>query len=85
MGKGKMLYIAKVSVIAIMVNLLLSVLLNPHATEEEKVPMNGLENLSVKGQMMHQMVHNSKVPLSSNLYLVFIIGVSIYLACFIKM
>ena len=49
------------------------------ATEEEISPPNGAENLSLKGQFVHMMVHHNQVPFMSSLIIALIVGLSIYL------
>tara|TARA_Y100000389_G_scaffold157090_1_gene158138 strand:- start:627 stop:881 length:255 start_codon:yes stop_codon:yes gene_type:complete len=67
-------------VIAILINLILSQVLKPFATEEEIKPPNGAENLPFKEQLMHMFVHHAQVPLTSSLIVAIIVVLSILLS-----
>ena len=71
-------------VIGVALNLILPILLDPVATEEEKKPPNGAENLSLKGQFMHMMLHHGHVPFMSSLIIALIVGLSVYLGYVLK-
>ena len=75
----------KTAVVAVILNLVLPMVLVKFATEEEKKPTNGAASLSLKGQLMHMMVHHNQVPLSSSLIIGVIAFASCYLACMIKL
>jgi hypothetical protein len=64
---------------AIVLNLVLPLLLDPLATSEERKPSNGAQSLSLKGQFMHMMVHHKQVPLMSSLIVALITGLAVYL------
>ena len=55
------------SIIAVLLNLILPYLVKGYATKEEIKPKNGTNTLSLKGQLMHMMVHHAQVPLSSSI------------------
>ena len=63
----------------IALNLILPVLIDPFATEEERMPTNGANNLPYKSQFIHMMVHHKQVPLMSSLIIALIVGLSIIL------
>ena len=64
---------------AIVLNLVLSSLLDMVATEEERQPPNGASELSFKGQFMHMMVHHNQVRFTSSLIVALVVGLSVYL------
>ena len=66
----------KAAIFGVGINLILPALVKPFATEEEISPSNGAENLSIKGQLVHMMVHHNQVPFSSSL----IIGLIVFLS-----
>jgi hypothetical protein len=68
----------------ITLNLILPVLIDPFATEEERMPTNGADSLSYKSQFMHMMVHHKQVPLMSSLIIALIVGLSILLGYKLK-
>ena len=76
---------AKTALVAVVLNLVLPMVLSKFATQEEIKPTNGAASLSLKGQVMHMMVHHNQVPLSSSLIVGVIAFASCYLACMIKM
>tara|TARA_B100000035_G_C21006192_1_gene557363 strand:- start:438 stop:692 length:255 start_codon:yes stop_codon:yes gene_type:complete len=63
----------------VVLNLVLPFVLKPFATPEEIKPPNGAQNLSLKSQFMHMMVHHSQVPLISSVIVGLIVGLSVYL------
>ena len=63
----------------VVLNLVLPFILKPFATQEEIKPPNGAQNLSLKSQFMHMMVHHSQVPLISSVIVGLIVGLSVYL------
>ena len=70
--------------IAVVLNIVLPLLLEPFATNEEKLPPNGAASLSLKGQFMHMMVHHGQVPLMSSLIIALIVGLSVFLGYVLK-
>ena len=71
-------------IFGIILNLVLPALLKPFATEEEIKPPNGAENLTLKGQFMHMMVHHNQVPFMSSVIIAIIVGLSVYLGYIIN-
>ena len=67
------------SIIAVLLNLILPYLVKGYATKEEIKPKNGANTLSLKGQLMHMMIHHAQVPLTSSLIIVLIVSLSITL------
>ena len=63
----------------VVLNLVLPFVLKPFATPEEIKPPNGAQNLSLKSQFMHMMVHHSQGPLISSVIVGLIVGLSVYL------
>ena len=49
-------------------------------TEEEIKPLGGIQNLTMKGKIMHLMVHFSQFPLESVLVLGTLVALSFYLS-----
>jgi len=64
---------------AILLNILLPLILTPFATPGERKPPNGAQNLSLKGQFMHMMVHHNQVIFMSSA----IVGLIVFLAVII--
>jgi hypothetical protein len=64
-------------IIGIILNLLLPLILNHFATSDEKKPPNGANNLSLKGQFMHMMVHHGQVPFMSSVIVAIIVALSV--------
>ena len=64
------------TIIAIILNIVLSKVLGRFATAEESKPPKGAGSLSFKGQFMHMMVHHQQVLLTSS----FIVGLVVALA-----
>jgi hypothetical protein len=58
-------------IIGIVLNLLLPLILDPIATNDEKKQPKGSNNLSLKGQFMHMMMNHGQVPMLSLLLLFF--------------
>ena len=63
----------------ILLNIILPLVLEPFATEQEKKPTNGAASLSLKGQFMHMMVHHNQVPFMSSVIIAIIVGLSVFL------
>ena len=76
---NKLTCICNAIIFGILLNLLLSAILQPFATPDEIRPPLGPENLSYKSQFMHMMVHHKKVPFISSFIIVIVVGLSIYL------
>ncbi len=66
----------KATVIAVILNIVLSKCLSTVATSEEIKPSNGPSQLSFKGQFMHMMVHHEQVLFMSS----FIVGLVVFLS-----
>ena len=71
----------KSAVIAVVLNIALSYLFSPFATDEEVKPPNGATNLAFKSQIMHMLVHHKQVMLSSSLIVALLAGISCFVAC----
>ena len=67
------------TIIAIILNIVLSKLLSMIATKDEISPPNGAKSLSLKGQFVHMMVHHDQVLFMSS----FIVGLVVFLSVFI--
>jgi len=63
----------------IILNIVLPYLLKPFASQEEIKPPNGIKSLSLKGQIMHMLIHHHMVPVSSSVIIALIVGLSVYL------
>lgn len=81
MNKGVLVLIITTLIIAILLNFIIPHIVLPLATDEEK--KTG-DDLGVKGNFMRLMAYNSANPLSSTIYLLIIVFVSIYLGQMIK-
>ena len=68
------------TVIAIILNIVLSLTLSLAATDKEVSPPNGPAALSFKGQFMHMMVHHKQVLVVSS----FIIGLVVFISCLLS-
>ena len=66
-------------IFGVLLNLILPLLFEQIATDDEKDPPNGVTKLSFKGQFMHMMVRHNQVQLISSIIVAFIIGLSVYL------
>ena len=64
------------TVVAIVLNVVLSKVLSLFATPDEVKPPHGADKLSLKGQFMHMMVHHKQVLFMSS----FIVGLVVFLA-----
>jgi hypothetical protein len=71
----------KTAVIAVILNIALSYILSPFASDEEVKPPNGATNLAFKSQIMHMLVHHKQVMLSSSLIVALLAGISCFVAC----
>ena len=71
----------KAAAIGVVLNVVLSYVLSPFATEDEIKPSNGAKNLSFKSQIMHMLVHHKQVMLTSSLIIAVVVGLSCWLAC----
>jgi len=63
--------------IAVLLNIMLPMLLQPLATTEEIKPPNGAGSLDFKGQLMHMFVHHAQVPVSSSVIVAVIVVVAL--------
>ena len=70
--------------LGVILNLVLPMLLVPFATGEEKSPKNGAASLSMKGQVMHMLVHHQQVPVTSSLIIFAIVFLSVQLGYMFK-
>ena len=70
--------------VGVAINLVLPKVVTPFATPDEIKPPNGAENLNMKQQLVHMLVHHGQVPLSSSIIIGTIVGLSVYLAGKIK-
>ena len=68
----------------VVLNLVLPMIVAPFATEEEKMPKNGVASLSMKGQIMHMLVHHQQVPVTSSLIIFAIVFLSVQLGYMFK-
>tara|TARA_B100001094_G_scaffold286426_1_gene301225 strand:- start:99 stop:365 length:267 start_codon:yes stop_codon:yes gene_type:complete len=71
-------------IIGIVLNLLLPLILDPFATSDEKKPPKGANNLSLKGQFMHMMVHHGQVPFMSSVIVAIIVFLSVSLGYWVN-
>ena len=76
----KTLYL-KTALVAVILNVVLSLALSPYATKEEVKPPNGASKLSFKSQIMHMLVHHKQVILSSSVIVGLVAGLSCWIAC----
>ena len=83
--KSESYCIANAILVAVFLNLVLSMLLKPFATADELKPPNGASQLSYKGQFMHMMVHHSQVPVMSSVIVGLITGVAVFLGYKLKL
>jgi len=74
-----------VVVLAVIINLVVPMVVKPLATAEEVKPTNGASSLSMKGQLMHMLVHHGQVPVSSSILVAVIVGVSVGLCMCCKL
>tara|TARA_B100001057_G_C22589099_1_gene848243 strand:- start:335 stop:583 length:249 start_codon:yes stop_codon:yes gene_type:complete len=72
-------YLVNPIIFGILLNIILPLVLEPFATEQEKKPTNGAASLSLKGQFMHMMVHHNQVPFMSSVIIAIIVGLSVFL------
>ena len=68
-------------IVAVLLNIILSLAAAPFATAHEVNPPNGAENLPLFSQIMHMLVHHSQVLVTSSLIVALIVGLSVYIAC----
>lgn len=74
-----------VVVLAVIINLVVPMVVKPLATAEEVKPTNGAGSLSMKGQLMHMLVHHGQVPVSSSILVAVIVAVSVGLCMCCKL
>ncbi len=74
MKNYKMLQIV---IIAVLLNISLSIIMTPFASKSEIKPPNGADNLSFKSQIMHMLVHHQQVLFTSSLIIALLVGLSI--------
>ena len=67
------------TVVAIVLNVVLSKVLSLFATPDEVKPPHGADKLSLKGQFMHMMVHHNQVVFMSSLIIALIVGLAVFL------
>ena len=77
-NKGKLVCCAVIA--AVIINIVLPKLVAPLATKEEAMPPHGAKHLSLKGQVMHMLVHHDQVPLTSSVVVAVIVGLSVCVA-----
>tara|TARA_B100001094_G_scaffold332541_1_gene405092 strand:- start:3348 stop:3599 length:252 start_codon:yes stop_codon:yes gene_type:complete len=65
---------------SVILNVVLSMLATHVATPEEVTPPKGAANLSLKGQIMHMLVHHNQVLVTSSLIVAIVVGLSVYSA-----
>lgn len=70
----------QISIIAVILNIVLSLILSPFATPNQIKPMSGAANLDFFSQIMHMLVHHKQVLFTSSL----IIFVLTFLSCMIN-
>ena len=73
------LYI-KAAAVGVILNIVLSIIASPFATENEIMPPNGAGNLNFKSQIMHMLVHHKQVMLTSSLIVALLVGLSVCIA-----
>ena len=78
-----MIDIIKITIIVVLLNLILPLLAKPFATVEEVDPQRGAASLSLKGQIMHMLVHHAQVPFTSSLIVATLIIVAYMLSSLI--
>ena len=72
----------KTVMFAVLLNIGLSLVLSPLATDEEIKPPNGAANLSLKSQFMHMMVHHKQVMFTSSAIVALVVFLSVYLVSY---
>ncbi len=70
----------RAAVVGVILNIVLSLIASPFATENEIMPKNGAGNLSFKSQVMHMLVHHKQVMLTSSLIVALLVGLSVCIA-----
>ena len=73
-----------VTVVAVLLNVVLSKLLSMFATVEEVKPKDGAASLSLKGQFMHMMVHHEQVLFMSSFIVGLVVFLSVVLSHYLK-
>ena len=61
----------------VLLNVVLPQLVKPMASEEEINPPDGADNLPLKSQLVHMLVHHAQVPVSSSLIIAVIVALSV--------
>ena len=82
---SEMLVTFKSVVISVILNIVVSSLMNLIATKNQKNPRDDLEELNIIDQMMHMFVHHSRVLFSSSLIVAVVVFLSVLLATKIKL
>lgn len=72
------------TVVAIVLNVVLSKVLSLFATPDEVKPPHGADKLSLKGQFMHMMVHHNKVLLTSSAIVALVVFLSVLIGYQLK-
>jgi len=68
-------------IVAILLNIILSLAISPFASAHEVNPPSGAENLPFFSQVMHMLVHHCQVLVASSLVVALVVGLSVYIAC----
>ena len=72
------------TVVAIVLNVVLSKVLSLFATPDEVKPPHGADKLSLKGQFMHMMVHHNQVLLTSSAIVALVVFLSVLIGYQLK-
>lgn len=67
--------------VGIVLNIVLSMVAVPFASQDEVKPPNGADNLPFFSQIMHMLVHHNQVLLSSSVVVGLLVGLSCWTAC----
>ena len=72
------------TVVAVVLNIVLSKVLSLFATPDEVKPPHGADKLSLKGQFMHMMVHHNQVLLTSSAIVALVVFLSVLIGYQLK-
>ena len=73
-------FLTKAVVVAVILNVVLSLILKMFATPDQIHPPNGAKNLGFFDQIMHMFVHHAQVPVTSSVIVAIVVALSIYIA-----
>lgn len=76
--------VAQSVLIGVLLNVVLSLLASQFASDEQKSPPNGAQELPFFSQIMHMLVHHKQVLWTSSLIVALVVAISVSMAATMK-